>query len=302
MSNRKLKIQDLSIVCKAADSEQVNDKVQFGVKSFEIQILDANFDTEKIKKIFSDVDVVSVHSPVIYHDSGNWDELLISDLNESRTLDTFVRTCNLAQELAFEKKHRVVVVVHCDLSLSELTKFKLDFILKAFCHALDSFPDVEIGLENISPIRGNPMRFDNGWYMGPAEIAEYCNGLFNTDRIGSVLDICHMEMAQFLLDRYKDSEIYSLLANYNTEKDLEKYSATLKIIHLNEAVLDGYGSRHGVVASEDVIHRILKFFMETNKKFPHLCIEVKEKDYTKGINTRKTFENIKRVIASYDNG
>lgn len=291
------KMDELKILAKAAiDKEQISNKLYYGSKMFEIQLLENQFNISDILEVLKDVDVIAVHSPVIYCKNGDWEEIMLSDLDSIYEKKIFLKTCYLANSLALYYGHNVTIVIHCDISSYELNKFHLDYITNIIGIVMKEFPFIEIGLENISPIRNNPFRLNNGCLWGPAEVAECLKYILETDRIGTVLDICHMEMTQFLLNRYKKSDFYMKFPLYEVEDYLIKYSSSLRIIHLNEAKEDGYGSRHGLVASQNTVKRILKYLNNDGNCNPFICLEVKESDYRKSCNYIKAYKNIEKAI------
>ena len=290
-------ISNISIMGKSApDSEQLKNRIEAGVKKFEIQLMSNDIDVNNILELVNDIDVISVHTPIIYYDFTHWGEMLLTDLFTEKYKRVFYETCRLANILAENNNHDVIVVIHCDISIFELKKYELEKIENVLITAANMYPKILVGLENISPLRNEPLRLNNGWFMGPAEIAEYLNKTIHEERFITILDICHMQMAQYLLESYKDSEIYKSFPGFALEDYLESYVKTLKLIHLNKAEADGYGKKHGLVAPTDLVKRVLKFFYDKKIEIPYICIEVKEKDYNKCANYLLAYENVSEAI------
>lgn len=303
VNNMKKKLMDkMTIIAKTApDPIQIRSRVRAGATFFEIQLLNREIDIEAILDLVKNVNVVSVHTPIVYYADNYWDELLLTDLNDDIYKEIFFDTCKLADTLATYYGHNIIAIIHCDICLYELQKYELSKIQNTFGEVLKRYRNIQVGLENISPIRDNPLRLNNGWLMGPADIVNYLNGVLEDNKFVTILDICHLEMAQYFLNLYKSSDIFESFPGYQIEDYLDKYNSTLGMIHLNSAEADGYGRKHGHIASINLVKKVLLYFLKKNKSVPYICLEVKETDYKKCVNYQQAYQNINMAIEELEN-
>ena len=273
--------KDIYVLAKAlADEKQIYSKIDKGAKRFEIQLVDDKFEPNDVYKKICNFEIHSIHTPLIYGTEKSWEEICISDLDFLDKNRVVQKTCVLAQNVADIQKHNVSVVLHCDLSLYEIKKYRMIYIYRIIDSLLTHCPNIDICLENISSIRLKPFRLDNGALFGAAEIAEHLNQVLDTKRVGAVLDICHMQMMQYMLACFSNSEIYTSIPQHDMKSFFKVYAPTLRLVHLNEAEKDGYGKRHGQVASVETVKEVLQGCLD-NGCMPHFCLEVKEKNYFK---------------------
>lgn len=176
---------------------------------------------------------------------------------------------------------QMIVVLHQELGLGHLIDFGLiDGIVEAFAACVRDYPMNDYVVENLTMIN-----FDTGMLVTrnshlaePVRLANYLREKLNTDRIGTVLDTCHL---------LATIRLHNLVAEKSPVKPIDielyfnEYKDTLKLVHLANAVNYGIGEDHGTpfVDAEEraTLVRILQALRDIGFKNP-ITLEINEPD------------------------
>lgn len=298
---RKEYMKTYRIVAKSScEREQLLERLNKGASLFELQLLSSSFDEKEIFNTITSlqIDVLTIHTPIIYfsNDSG-WRDFNLSDLMNKHKQKILLDICMLADKIAGFVGHNVHCIIHCDLSLRSIA-CKENPIVLFMKRLIKEYPNVIIDLENISPIQLQPFEFRSGAIYEAPRIVEYLRETLNTKRVGTVLDICHLKMTEYLIGFLEKTEIKRYIPELSVYDAFRENKDTLHIIHLNASNRMGYYENHGLVPSLSLVREVISACEKLNCKVD-ICIEVKEVDYNNSINFEKTREILNQVIKEY---
>lgn len=286
------------IYAKASLShEQIDVKNQIGCDGIEIQLLNELVENRQghVYKMvsdtfnlseFEDKNIRVVHCPLL---SGMGDVLLemFVDNEDVVLLD---RVCYIANHYGTEDR-KTIVVIHSESYYSALSDLGDTWvrIRETLSKLLTAYPNIEIAIENVSPIRGigkgGRLHLANNFGFDNVEMVKRLRDELHSDRIGTCLDTCHA----MLTDKYI-SAIYKEVADrepedYSMKKFFEENREYCKLIHLADIKGSGYGKgRHGVPFEDNpnslyhLIH-IIKLYKLLSYNCP-ITLEVEETDYS----------------------
>lgn len=274
--------------------EYVKDKIKRGCDGLEIQLLQdwtiKPKEKKEIEKILENAnDVVGIHTPLLYSDDNP--EWLCNIVTAPYVAEIF----ELADYCAKKYKHRVYVLFHNNAP----SKWDTERIYPTIKAYLDKYKDVDIVLENITPVRteAEGLVFANGCLTEAHKLVKYYNDKYGEKRFYTCLDTCHLTItnrvaeALGLTDRTK-----------SLETCLEEMKDSLKVIHIADAKNFSFNKgEHGLVIDEEMAKRILQTIKEL-KIEPYLVLEVVEEDYTRSVNFEKELKILKKVEREEHNG
>lgn len=192
---------------------------------------------------------------------------------------------------------QMIVVLHQELGLGHLVDFGLiDGIADSFKALIDEFPMIDYVVENLTFIN-----FDTGMLVSrnshfaePVRLAEYLREKLQTERIGTVLDTCHL---------LATIRLHNLVAEGTQIKPLEiedyfhTYKDTLKLVHLANAFNYGIGVDHGTTFAtpqeQETMVRILQGLKDIGFKNP-ITLEINEPDS----NCAERFSYMRKLLLS----
>ncbi|KSV58758.1 TIM barrel protein [Acetivibrio ethanolgignens] len=294
------------------DHSQLNAKESIGCDGIELQLLgelakvsySKYSDTTELINLqdFSQYKVKVVHAP-LYRGGGSLDcELEMLTENNASALKHCFQVANYFGEI---QDTDVTLVVHS----MEHFKYLKDTcrwgrVVQAVNECLQEFSRVTLAIENASPIRsienGVPI-FSNNVYSSSIEMAKELRCILKTDRVGTVLDVCHA----LLTDKYVTA-IHNAMADLEysqPDTSLARYyemsKETLKLVHLARYTGSGYGKgRHGIAFTDDsyaMLRRILATHLHYAPECP-ITIEVEENNYLKCDGYRNTKKLLEEAL------
>lgn len=240
-------------------------------------------------KMLARYPITSIHMPIRCVNNTNLESLLVKEHR-----DVFNNVCSLANTIAALRGHTVLVVIHCEMSYSQLRATGLlQLIAEHLYIVLSKYPNIELGIENLMPMvdaEGSTC-LRGGYGNDNVLIARDFRSILRTERIGTVLDTCHA-LGTIRFFEELDKNIGSIPeAAYGLEHYFKNNAKVCKEIHLSNAI--GYGiskESHGQPFEEkdlDLLHNIINSYKVEGFKCP-ICIEMQEKDYNDKVNFSTT--------------
>ena len=283
----------LEIYGKASlDYLQIEDKIKKGCKQLELHLgreWCINGVPQSIDNVCPDwknlvemIDIKVVHIPMVQENI----EFLLDKVKIKLLNETF----KLANTIGEIYNHKVLVVVHTESNYELLEEVEnlLPYIKKKVLSLLDMYPNVELGIENVSPIqvvRGD-LRLRGGIIDDNIRLVEY----INSDRVGTVFDVCHAKITEMYL---KSLNVYNIFENYDLRKLMKLNKDYVKLIHLATFEGSGYGKGHGIgFTDKSEMMEFVKLYKELGLNCP-ITLEVAEVDYLESksyVLTRKLLE------------
>lgn len=243
---------------------QLRDRREKGFETIEVHLFEEQPDSldeieDMLKKIRHSKLIPRVlHVPI----QGKFS---VETFHKEEELPVMTYVLNLAKRISEEFNQKTLIVLHQELRLQSLKDFRmLEGIEKTFKKWLDDYPDVEFALENLSILSlENGLRARDSYLEGPVELAEHLRSVLQTERIGSVLDTCHMISSIRVLERIG---LMTTMEYY-----FQLYSKTLKLIHLSNARIFGFKMGHG---TDFVTEEEIQVFERIVKNIHKYCPEV----------------------------
>lgn len=287
----------MKILAKSAfNEEQLNAKVASNAEGIEIQLLselingkvgryhtaEEVFDINKLKKF----DIYCVHAPILSFYG-------LSDVNLEDMVDfeDFVlldQVFNIANTIGKYHNRKTIIIVHSELYREKMIGLGDTWkrVLNSVGCLLLKYPFTELAIENITPVRNahqTPLYLSNNFKFDNIVMAKELRKQLNTDRVGTVLDICHARIT----DKYM-TEIYKILGDepedYSLDNFFKENKDVIKLIHLADMKGCGFGKRqHGTPFEEtEESMKALNTFIDLYKKYDYSCLvtlEVAETDF-----------------------
>lgn len=287
----------MKILAKSAfNEEQLNAKVASNAEGIEIQLLselingkvgryhtaEEVFDINKLKKF----DIYCVHAPILSFYG-------LSDVNLEDMVDfeDFVlldQVFNIANTIGKYHNRKTIIIVHSELYREKMIGLGDTWkrVLNSVGCLLLKYPFTELAIENITPVRNahkTPLYLSNNFKFDNIVMAKELRKQLNTDRVGTVLDICHARIT----DKYM-TEIYKILGDepedYSLDNFFKENKDVIKLIHLADMKGSGYGKgQHGTPFEEtEESMKALNTFIDLYKKYDYSCLvtlEVAETDF-----------------------
>lgn len=296
---------EYNILAKSAlKVEELLSKKECGAKNIEIQLLE-NFLEEKldydkyIKMIKqSGLNIVAVHTPITKQI-----DIEVERLIKTQNKAMFFKTCSLAESFAEQYNKNILVIIHISWSMEEFLIFSdiLKEVNDILIEALEKYKNIEIGIENVIPLEQTPDKLftRNGYQFDNVEFVNYFKSIYETSRIGTVLDTCHIITTLRFMEALVQCGAGGT-KNLNLEAYFEKNKDTVKLIHLaNVKELGLKKNTHGTPFEENkkdinTLREIFKFYNKYKYKCP-ITIEVFEVDYRNSLNYMKMLGNIQKI-------
>ncbi len=254
-------------------------------------------------EIFTLHNVEAVHVPYMANKQMMHLEHIFQHADDSAITNVF----RLAQYCADIWGHRILVVIHCGLSLYDFMEFELfhRILEERLAELFGLYPAVDMAVENVVPVEykpgeGNAPRLCNGIFLDTVQIVTALRESFK-DRIGSVLDTCHAMMTEKYMnawlreaDFYPDGREVPMEIDYSMEHYFKAHRGLCKLIHFNDFIGNGYQENHGTgFVSQKKVDDFLALYRKYEFDCP-LTLEIREENYENCVNFRTT----KRLIES----
>ena len=292
------------------DINQIECKLNIGCDGIEIQLLDelvngslGNYNLAKDVydlKSFSNVPVNVVHSPLLSHygfSDVNLESFLDSDF---KMLDQVFYIANYFGQLQNKK---VIVVVHSesDRDTMMLVSDTWKKVLNGVGCLLFKYPYTEIAIENVTPfikVNSGDIHMCNNFHFDNIEMVRELRKQLNTDRVGTVLDICHAVITKRYMNViYKEFDIEPT-DDFELDTYFAKNKDYIKLVHLANTDGNGYGKGHGTPFKSNDFDE-LKDIIDLYYKYSYTCpvtLEVGESNYLVSDNYRVTRETLLKVL------
>lgn len=276
--------------------EQIDTKMDIGLDGIELQIRDEliEMNTDKILG-FDDIleiekiakyPIEAIHAPI-----SNYVPKYCADLEyllDSNQVHSFNEILYLADKIGKYKEKEIIIIVHTSLQAND--KFFdsdiWDMISERLKYFLNMYSNIKIAIENVTPfemIKNGSFTLRNGYDFSNVKIALKLREILHTNRIGTVLDICHAQITNKHI-----SSIYKLLnkeqlIDYSIDSFMKENKDTIFLIHLSDFKENGYGKgNHGISFNDITGPNKIKNFLEIYEKYNYSCpvtLEVSEADY-----------------------
>lgn len=244
------------------------------------------------------MDVIVLHAPLLKSD-----DLCLELIGDDKYKRQLYNTAFLAGELSKFYKHEIKIVIHFGLEFETL--FKMPFlenrIRNYFYKFLSEYPLITFCIENVVPCKksNDSIIFRNGCFFDNIRLINYYRELLKTDRIGSVLDTCHMTSTLRTTELIFGNLYPGFIINLNEDRFFEENKNVVKLIHLSDVDSLGYiESEHGILFRDNKIDR-MEYFINLYKKFGYDCditIEIQESDYIKNDNFRDNYRKLSLLL------
>ncbi|MCM1232500.1 MAG: hypothetical protein NC489_20445 [Ruminococcus flavefaciens] len=295
----------MKLYAKASlDINEIKEKVRCGCDGIEynltkeFMLYGGSFADYYPGEIFRAHNVEVVHVPYM----ANKQMMHMEHIFQHKDYSAITNVFCLAQYCAEIWHHRVLVVIHCGLSMYDFMEYELfrEVLENRLNDLLDKYPMVDMAIENVvameyKPDRKEMPRLCNGLFRDIVEIVGYLRARFG-ERVGSVLDTCHAMMTEKYMsvwlkeaDFYpKEGEEFPEKMDYSLEKFFEANSGICKLIHFNDFTGNGYQINHGTAfTSQTKVDHLLGLYRKYGYDCP-LTLEIREDDYENCVNFRST--------------
>lgn len=221
----------------------------------------------------------AVHAPMMR-------DFNVESLGSERAKERLKLVSQLAANMHQIHHKPVIVVIHQELSAEQLLAYGLiQGIKNTLKELLSEFPMIEFAFENLTPlgIEDGNLITRNSYFDAPVKLASYLRSSLNTNRIGTVLDTCHMLSTIRIAN---ELSCYGPLRQYHIEDFFSLYQDTLKLVHLTNATGFGFGENHGTVfkSEEDIeiLKEILNCAIKIEFKNP-ITLEIVEENHASAL-------------------
>lgn len=291
--------------------EQMDVKCSIGCDGLEIQLLGELVEDRSIGKykrpeeVFNIKDlekypVSVVHAPLL---PGQGDLVLevLCDRKDCQLLQSVFEIANFYGEIQSKK---IIVVFHTETFLDKINDIGQSWnnMVQVIGYMLDRYPNTELVIENVSPLRGigkgKELHLANNFAFDNVAMVKELRRTLNTDRVGTCLDTCHA----MLTDKYIGG-LYAMVGDVpvpdlSMQEYFRRNAECLKLIHLADINGSGYGKgRHGVPFNHGTytrLKKILDIYNDAKISCP-LTLEVEETDYS----VCDGFRNTKDMVELY---
>lgn len=290
----------------ALNKEQLDGKVAIGCDGIEIQLLselvngtvgnyksaEDAFDLDALAQY----DVRVVHAPILSF-YGMSDVTLEDFVDDDIFL--FEQVFKIAE--FFGERHNIMIdiVVHSESTVSVMESIGSTWsrVVIYLGYLLFKYPHTRLLIENVTPNRGtiNNLVLTNNFLFDNVDMAKRLREALNTDRIGTVLDVCHAKISEKYICTLSD-----MLGVTHVDMSLENYLVqnlpTLGLIHFADMRGSGYGrGQHGTVPTDELNEEFISLYRKYNCSCP-VTLEVEETNFLVSGNYAEAYENIKRFI------
>jgi len=278
------------------EEKNLLDKRRKGAKNIELHLVVGDVydkrqvQTQLITLKNSKMEIVSVHAPI--------ERICTLEGSMSKSgFDLLDNTCYLAQKIADYRGKNIDIVLHHELDYEQLMMWELmDKIADEINVLLIRYKNVVINIENLMNMCSDKgdIYFANSYVQSNIDICENLRKYLRTNRVGVVVDICHI---------LASSKILGKLDEYKEQLDLEDILINsreyLNIVHLANSRGIGFRDGHGCGFDTDKEREKLRFIIDTLKEIEFkgsLVLEVGELNYLDSIEFEKLFKQVNNLI------
>jgi hypothetical protein len=290
----------MKIIAKASlDIGEIKEKIRCGCDGLEYNLtsdfmdLGGDFLHNYPTDVFHMHNVEVVHTP--YDHSSQM--MNMERIFQHEDLSPIENVFRLAQYCAEYWKHRVLVVLHCSIAMTDFLEFEIfrKRLEQALAAYFEDYPQVDLVLENVVPMEYRRTayphpRLYNGIFLDTPLIAGYLHERFG-NRIGTVLDTCHAMMTEkYMTALLKEADFEADLPeiDFSMEHYFRSNADLCRLIHFNDLTGNGFRKNHGTgFTSQEKVDGILDLYRKYHYACP-LTIEIREDDYRNCVNYRKT--------------
>lgn len=289
----------ISLLAKSSVSYyQLEDRKNKGAKFIELHLNEGDIITKKKRKeIVYNLKKLNLIAKVVHVPID--ERFTIEGLLNENGFRVIENTCKLAQEISEEISQEMHIVMHQSLSLIQLKNWGMFEIIKGkMKYLLDTYPNIIINIENLTVFSMDSDKFElrNNYFNENINVCKELRFILKTDRIGTVLDICHAISSIRILETFINK-------NYHKQIYLRDYflinKQFLNVIHLSNSIGFGMGTGHGVGFDTkedlDLLKEILSYVEDINYK-NIITLEICEKDYLDTIEYRKTKRQVDEIL------
>lgn len=290
----------------ALSKEQLDSKVAIGCDGIEVQLLselvngsignykaaEDAFDLDA----FVEYDVRVVHAPILSF-YGMSDVTLEDFVDDDIFL--FEQVFKIAEFFGSNHARMIDIVVHSESKVSIMESIGNTWSRAVIYigYLLFKYPHTRLLIENVTPNRGtiNNLVLTNNFLFDNVDMAKRLREALNTNRIGTVLDVCHAKISQKYIHG-----ISEMLCVTHEDMSLENYLVqnlpTLGLVHFADMRDSGYGrGQHGTVPTDELNREFVYLYEKYNCSCP-VTLEVEETDFIKSLNYKAAYENIKKCL------
>ena len=299
----------MKLYAKASlERNEIMEKIRCGCDGIEYNLTEEfllcgdSFQRHYPNEIFTTHNIEVVHVPCLANEQMMHMEHIFQHRDYSAVRNVF----RLAQYCAEIWGHRILVVIHCGLSMYDFMEYELfrETLEEGLGLLLEEHPLVDMAVENVVAMEYKPDRTEiprlcNGIFLDTVGIVKYLRERFG-ERIGSVLDTCHAMMTEKYMSLWlREADFYPegngevpARLDYSIEHYFEANRQICKLIHFNDFVRNGYRKNHGTgFTSQEKVDHLLGLYRKYRYDCP-LTLEIREEDYDDCVNYRNT----KRMI------
>lgn len=273
----------MNVLCKSSiDINQINSRENLVHDGIEIQLL-PDFSNLSNIMIISSLNkslkqIKAVHAP-LKADAKEQDVCIDLSCIADDDFKLFDKTCDLANRIGCKNGKVIPVIIH---SAVDIHRDKFIKICIALSVLLEKYQHIEVIIENVPGDNDKPLEIGSAYAL-PA-IVKFIRNYINTDRVGLVLDTCHVLMRQ---------SIYEQLGfRYDSMEDYFKaYRDSLRIVHLANIRNFGRGNDHAIAFTpndRDLFTKIMNLIVKYTDDKTLITIETREEDYLKCDNYKTT--------------
>lgn len=280
----------------ALTNKQMRIRKEMGFDKFELQLLGEMIGNDgKILpakevydlKTISQYDIRAVHAPLVNGGDINLEYMVFGE--KSKLLE---ECFYIAEYMAVEKQRDIILIVHTGTTVDILKQLGniWNQLIVAIGLMLSKYPHVHLAIENIIPFRNikyHNIQASNNFKFDNVQMAKEINEALDTNRVGTVLDTCHVLMTQryvkAIYDIINDNEKYPM-EDLSMEMYFKNNAETCKLIHLSGMDSNGIESPdHGAPFVKESPEKMeqLKEIVKMYKKYNYQCpvtLEVGEID------------------------
>lgn len=250
---------------------------------------------EKLTREFNKLcpDIIAIHAPVTYECNKDRHVDLNMLVNDNSMLAGIMNAFMMAGYYAAKYGHKVGVIVNMSVPVDiTIDKGELGFIYSTLTSLFKQYSDVDLYIENSTPIGSDSITFRNAHLLEPVQMANTLNDMIGEERVFTVLNTCHMKIS---IGTYL---ALNLKAPLSVNDYFKEYSSTCKLIHFSNAI--GVAAKNGHCGFDDSEDDTLKQFISLIEDYMSnvdVVLEVKEDDY----NIHTEAEKLKGVLEKYYN-
>lgn len=293
-----------TLVAKSAvNKEQLENKREIGFEYIELQLMDdfISRSVEELLGVTKEVEgltYVSVHAP-LGKSAYNLEDLSLAEVKTS-----FRKMCEFANELGNRQGIVVDVILHSEFSNNEFKKFPE---VKKQCYfeilqVLHQLHKINICLENLVPLiinKEGQVFLRNNFFNQNIEFAEELNLHFDSPRIFTVLDTCHMMATinffkMLGLTRFFDKDIEDFF-KANAGKAHIIHVCNAKGLALEDESAHGLPFDSNIKSDMYTLNIIIENWVKYTPE-AKLVLEVAETNYLNCENSVKTKKSVEIVL------